>query len=75
MLNLQPIRERLGPNFLPFTLHLSDGRSFFIPHRDFIAIGRGVVSVIDERDVSHTLDALHIVSIDEASPPASSNGT
>jgi len=63
MLNLQPIRERLGPGFKPFTIRLSDGRSFPIPHRDFIAVGRGVVSVIDDRDVSHTLDALHIVSL------------
>lgn len=75
MLNLQPIRERLGRSFQPFTIRLSDGRSFPIPHRDFIAIGRGVVSVIDDRDVTHTLDALHIVSIDEAMSQPDSNGT
>jgi hypothetical protein len=47
---------------------MSDGRSFDVPHPDFIAIGRGVVSVIDQDDGSHTLDALHIVSINEAAP-------
>ena len=75
MLNLQPLRERLGPDFKPFTLRLSDGRSFLIPHRDFIAVGRGIVSVIDDRDVSHTVDPLHIVSIDEPVLPENSNGT
>lgn len=75
MLNLQPIRERLGPAFQPFTIRLTDGRSFVVPHPDFIAIGRGVVSIIDGRDVSHTLDALHIVSIEDTTQQQSSNGT
>lgn len=74
MLNLDPIRERVGREFQPFTIRVSDGRSFGIPHRDFIAVGRGVISVIDERDVTHTLDALHIVSIEDALPQPSPNG-
>ena len=65
MLNLDKIRERLGPNFIPFTLHLTNGRSFEIPHPDFIAVGRGIVSVIDDRDITHTIDPLHIVSIED----------
>jgi hypothetical protein len=64
MLNLQPIRDRLGPDFHPFAIHLSDGRSFHVPHPDFIAVGRGVVLLVDEEDRSHILDALHIVSVD-----------
>ncbi len=75
MLNLQPLRDRLGPNFQPFTIHLSDGRSFSIPHTDFVAVGRGVFSVIDARDVSHTLDPLHIVSLGEVVAPRDSNGS
>ena len=75
MLNLKPIRDRLGPPFQAFTIRLSDGRSFDVPHPDFIAIGRGVVSVIDQEDVSHTLDALHIVSINEAAPQENPNGS
>jgi len=63
MLNLDPIRERLAQQFRPFVIHLSDGRKFRIPHPDFIAVGRGVVSVIDLKDVTHTLDALHIESV------------
>jgi hypothetical protein len=75
MVNLDPIRSRLGREFMPFTIHLSDGRSLPIPARDFIAVGRGVVSVIDDRDVTHTLVALHIFSIEDALPHPKSNGT
>jgi len=73
MLKLQPLRDRLGPSFQPFTIRLSDGRSFPVPHRDFIAIGRGIVSVIDEKDSPHTIEALHIVSIEDVSPQGDSN--
>ena len=75
MLNLKPIRDRLGPPFQPFTIRMSDGRSFDVPHPDFIAIGRGVVSVIDQEDGSHTLDALHIVSINERASQQNPNGS
>jgi hypothetical protein len=64
MLNLQPIRDRLGPDFHPFVIHLSDGRSFKVPHPAFVAVGRGVVMLVDEQDGTHVLDALHIVSVD-----------
>ncbi len=76
MLNLQHIRERLGPNFAPFTIRLSDGRSFEVPHPDFIAVGRGVVLLVDEKDSSYKIDALHIVSLDSPSVSGqNSNGT
>ncbi len=71
MLNLAPLREGLGPEFQPFTIRLSDGRSFAVPYRDFIAVCRGVVSVIDDA-TSHTINPLHIVSLEET---ASQNGT
>jgi hypothetical protein len=64
MLNLQHIRERLGRDFEPFTIRLSDGRRFEVPHPDFIAVGRGVVLIVDEKDNSYKIDALHIVSLD-----------
>lgn len=75
MLNLKPIRDRLGASFQPFTIRLSDGRSFDVPHPDFIAIGRGVVSVIDHEDGQHTLDALHIASINDVAPKQNPNGS
>jgi hypothetical protein len=74
MLNLQPIRDRLGPDFRPFALHLSDGRSFTVPHPDFIAVGRGVLVLVDEQDRTHILDALHIVSLDRANDEKQNGG-
>lgn len=75
MLNLQHVRNRLGLNFEPFVIRLSDGRAFEVPHRDFIAVGRGVVVVLGEDDISHKIDALHIVSLDDPAPQQSSNGS
>ena len=68
MLNLNPLRDRLAGPFTPFVIHLTDGRKFEVPHRDFIAVGKGVVSIVDERDSTHTVDALHIVSISDVPP-------
>jgi hypothetical protein len=65
MTDLAPLRDRLGPEFQPFTIRLTDGRSFGIPRRDFIAVGRRVISIIDDRDVAHTIDPLHIVSLED----------
>ena len=68
MLHLTPLRERLNGPFTPFVIHLSDGRKFAVPHRDFIAVGKGVVSIVDERDCTYTIDALPIVSIADLPP-------
>jgi hypothetical protein len=68
MINLNPIRDRLAGPFVPFVIHLSDGRKFEVPHRDFIAVGKGVVVIVDRNDSTHTVDSLHIVSIADAAP-------
>ena len=60
------IKERISNGFRPFTLHMSSGRKFLVPHRDFIALASKVVVVIDEREISHTVNPLHIVSIEDA---------
>ena len=65
MMNLDPIRNRLRSQFKPFTLHLTDGRKIPVPHPDFIALGRGIVVVVDENDVDQVVDALHIVSVED----------
>ena len=64
-MNSQEIRERMQNGFRPFTLHLTDGRHFTVPHPDFIAVGKNVVVVIGEDDVSRTIDPLRIVSLEE----------
>ncbi len=65
MMNLDPIRNRLREQFKPFTLHLTDGRKIPVPHPDFIAIGKGIVVVVDENDVDQVVDGLHIVSVED----------
>jgi hypothetical protein len=65
MLNLQHIRERLRAEFRSFVIRLSDGRALSVPHPDFIAVGRGLVVVLDENDREYRLDPLHIVSVDD----------
>ena len=64
-MNLDPIRKRLHGEFKPFTIHLSDGRKIPIPHPDFIAVGRGLLVVLDENDVDQVVDGLHIVSVED----------
>jgi hypothetical protein len=64
---IDQIRQRLSNGFHPFTLHMSDGKQFAVPHRDFIALATRVVVIIDEREISHTLNPLHIVSIEDSS--------
>jgi hypothetical protein len=63
---LDQIRHRLQNGFQPFTLQLSNGREFRVPHRDFIALHPKTVVVIDAEGISHTINPIHIVSIDEA---------
>jgi hypothetical protein len=64
-MNLDHIRERLSNGFEPFVLVTTDGRRFDVPHHDFIAVGKNVVVVLDHKDHSTKIDALHIVSIED----------
>jgi hypothetical protein len=66
--NTEQIKLRLRNGFKPFVLYLSDGRQFKIPHPEFILVGRGLVAVLREDDLVETLDALHIVSIEDLKP-------
>ena len=63
---LDQIRNRLQNGFQPFTLQLSNGREFRVPQRDFIALHPKAMVVIDAAGITHTINPLHIVSIDEA---------
>jgi len=61
----EQIRQRLRGGFRPFVLHLSDGRRFTIAHPEFILVGRGIVVVLREDDLVETVDAVHIVSVED----------
>lgn len=62
---IRKIREHLEPDFRPFAIRLSDGRRFEVPHGDFLALTSRTIVVIDNKDVSHTVSPLHVVSIED----------
>ncbi len=64
-MNIQRIREMVTNGFKPFTIHVSDGRKFPVPHPEFVAVGKKVVVVIGKGDRVNTLDPLYITSIEE----------
>ena len=56
--------------FRPFTIHMADGRSFYIPHPDFIATsesGRTTI-VFDTNDRLNILDRALMTEL-EVHPP------
>ena len=53
-------------------LRLTDGRSFPVPHPEFIAVGRHAVVVVDKEGDPVYIDPLHIVFLDDK--PARKNG-
>lgn len=61
--------------FRPFELHLGDGRSIPVQHRDFMmTVPRGRTIVVAETDGRlHILDLLLVTDIDIS--PATSNGS
>ena len=67
-MNTEQIRLRMRNGFKPFVLHLSDGRKFKITHPEFILVGKNVVAVLRDDDLVETVDALHIVSVENLKP-------
>jgi len=63
---IDDIRGRLGNGFKPFAIRLSDGRRFLVPQRDFIAFTPRKIALFDDKGVSHIINALQIVSIDDS---------
>ena len=62
-MNVEEIHKLTTNGFRPFQLFLSDGRSFTVPHVDFIALSRRVVVVIGEDELPNIIDPLQIVSL------------
>ena len=63
---IEDIKQRLANGFKPFAIQLSDGRRFVIPQRDFIAFTPKKIALFDEKGVSHIINTLHVVSIDDS---------
>jgi hypothetical protein len=58
--------------FQPFTIHLADGRSLFVPHREFLShspSGRTVI-VFGEGDSLRVVDLLLVRELEVRASPA-----
>ena len=62
-MNVEELRRRLTTGFKPFSLFLSDGRKYDVPHPEFILVTRRSVAVASPEGFIDTLDPLHIVSL------------
>lgn len=53
--------------FVPFTIHLADGRSFEVPHPDFFLLppNTSTMIVVDERSRIHTISGRGVVSVSQ----------
>lgn len=64
-MDLHGIREALHKQpFEPFTIRLADGRSFFVPHPELVAVGKRLVIVVEKNDSWSKIEPLLIVSLD-----------
>jgi hypothetical protein len=64
-MNVDLLVRRLRGGFRPFSLRLTDGRAYAVPHPEFIAVSRRVVVVVDPQGYPAHVDPLDIVSIDD----------
>ncbi len=62
---IDQIKNRLHNDFRPFTLELSNGKNFLVLHENFIALHPKAVVIIDQEGISHTINPLQIVSLDD----------
>jgi len=57
--------------FRPFTIHLADGKTLMVPHRDFVSQSPGGRTIIVYgTDESHSLVDLYLVTRVEVQAPA-----
>ena len=72
----QQLRETRDANpFRPFTIHLTNGRTFRVPHRDFVSISpTGRTVMIYKEDAFSILDMLLVTELEvEAAPGTASD--
>jgi hypothetical protein len=60
--------------FRPFTIHMADGRSFSVPHPDFLSMSpSGRTVIVYQKDDSFSILDLLLTTEIEMSPPARSS--
>jgi hypothetical protein len=64
-MDLKTLRESIRREpFEPFVIRLADGRSEFVKHPKFVAVGPRIVVVIREDNTVSHIEPLLIVSVD-----------
>lgn len=59
------IRDLLAAEkFVPFVIHMADGRRIEVPTRDHIAVGRRGVVILDDQDHFQILSGLLMTSVE-----------
>jgi hypothetical protein len=72
-MNVEQLRDAREANpFRPFTIHLADGRSLEVPHRDYLSMAPGGRTVIVYKsDGGHSIvEMLLVTELAFASVPA-----
>ena len=65
-MDLNSLRDALHQApFTPFTMQLADGRSEYVRHPEFVAIGPRVVVVVREDNTMAVIEPLLIVSLEK----------
>jgi len=80
-MTIEELRNARAANpFRPFTIRLADGRSFLVPHRDYLSMspvgGRTVIVYGTNQGAFSILDLLLVteLSFEEQAVPGGSNG-
>ena len=65
-MNVDVVKQRVhGTPFHPFSIHISNGVKYSVPHPDFIAFGEDVVVVVELPYSVRILDAPSIVALED----------
>jgi hypothetical protein len=66
-MDLNTLREALRQQpFKPFTIRLADGRSEYVKHPEFVAVGPRIVLVVREDNSWASIEPLLIVSLEHS---------
>ena len=69
-MDLEKIRKKITGGFKPFVIFTADGRSYDVPHPEFILIGSSAVAVTDSEGDIATIDPNQVVALKDLPPKA-----
>lgn len=72
-MNVQTLRKRLSKEG-PFFVRTSDGEKYYVPHPEFVWVGRHNLVIEDRHGGIDVIDPLHVVAVSRASSTKTKNG-